>query len=129
MEKTSMNMEENIESLLTYALTWVTGIVFIFLEKENKTVRFHAFQSLFTFLPLTIIGWLLGWIGAPSYNYSGGYYGYGTYNPGIPALIYLSWIIYALTALLWLFLMFKAYQGEKFKLPVVGDLAEKQAGA
>jgi len=124
-------MEENIESLLTYALTWVTGIVFIFLEKENKTVRFHAFQSTFTFLPLTIIGWLLGWIGAPSYSYTGGYYGYGlgTYNPGIPALVYLSWIIYAITVLLWLFLMFKAYQGEKFKLPVVGDLAEKQAGA
>jgi len=123
--KTSMNLEENVASALCYVIVWVTGIIFYFLEKENKTVRFHAMQSILTFIPLSILGWLFGWIGAPSVGWSGGL-SY-SYNPGIPALVWLSWAIWAITVLLWLILMFKAYQGEKFKLPVVGDIAEKQA--
>lgn len=124
MAKTSMNLEENIAGVLCYILIWVTGIIFYFLEKENKTVRFHAMQSILTFLPLSILGWILGFIGAPSWT-PGGYWGYGTWSPGIPALIWLSWIIWAITVILWLILMFKAYKGEKFKLPIVGDIAEK----
>ena len=96
------------------------------MEKKNKTVRFHAMQSILTFLPLTILYWILNWFGSPSWT-SGGYYGYGSWSPGIPALIWLSWLIGLITFLLWLILMFKAYQGEKFKLPIVGDIAEKKA--
>jgi uncharacterized membrane protein len=123
-KKSSMNMDENIASALSYVLMWLTGIIFYFLEKENKTVRFHAMQSILTFLPLTIIGWILSFLGAPSASWS--YTGYYSYNPGIPALLWLSWLVYLLMFILWLILMFKAYQGEKFKLPVVGDIAEKQ---
>ena len=122
--KSSMNMEENIASALCYVLTWVTGIVFLVLEKENKTVKFHAWQSIFTFIPLMVLGWIVGWIGAPKVSY-GGFYAY-SYDPGIPALIWVFWLIWLLSVVLWLLLMYKAYQGEKFKLPVVGDLAEKQ---
>ena len=127
-EKTSMNLDENIASALCYLLTWLTGIIFFFMEKTNKTVRFHAMQSILTFLPLTILGYILGWIGAPKVSYGGyGYYGTGySYSAGIPALMWASWAIYALTAILWLILVIKAYQGEKFKLPIVGDIAEKQ---
>jgi len=125
MAKTSMNLEENMAGLLCYLLTWITGIIFFFMEKKNKTVRFHALQSILTFLPLMIIGWIVGWVGAPSVSWG---YGYSySYNPGIPALIYLSWIIWIITVILWLVLMIKAYQGEKFKLPVIGDIAEKHA--
>jgi len=130
MAKTSLNLEENIASVLCYVLVWLTGIIFYFLEKENKTVRFHALQSILTFLPLTIITYALGWIGAPSVAYGGyGYYGLPNYsvNPGIPALIYLSWAIDVIMAILWLILIIKAYKGEKFKLPIVGDIAEKHA--
>ena len=119
--KTTMNLEENVASALCYVLTWITGIIFYFLEKDNKTVRFHAMQSILTFLPLTIIGYIFGWIGAPSIGW-----GY-SYNPGIPVLIWLSWAIYAVTFILWLILIIKAYQGEKFKLPIVGDIAEKNS--
>lgn len=106
--KTSLGIDENIEALLSYVLGWVTGIVFLALERENKFVRFHAAQSLATFLPLFVAMIILsvipfiGWI--------------------------LSILISILTLLLWLFLMFKAFQGEKYKLPVVGDFAEKQSG-
>ena len=125
--KSTMGLEENVASALCYVLTWLTGIIFFFMEKENKTVRFHAMQSILTFIPLTILGWILGWIGRPSFGYgSYGYYGY-SYSPGIPALVWASWGIWAITGLLWLILVFKAYKGEKFKLPVIGDIAEKHA--
>ena len=126
MAKTSMNLDENVASLLCYVLTWLTGIIFYLVEKENKTVRFHALQSILTFIPLTVLGWILGWIGRPSVGWGYGYTGY-SYNPGIPALVWVSYGIWALTAILWLILIIKAYQGEKFKLPIVGDIAEKHA--
>jgi len=129
MEKTSIGLEENIAGLLCYVLGWLTGIIFLLIEKKNKFVRFHAFQSILTFLPLSVLAWLFGWIGAPRVSY-GHYYGYTIptdVSPGIPALIYLSWIIWAISFVLWIVLMIKAYQGEKFKLPVVGDIAEKHA--
>jgi len=129
MVKATFDLEENIASVLCYVLVWVTGIVFYLVEKKNKTVRFHALQSFLTFLPLSILGWLFGWIGSPSITY-GTYYGYAVptgYNPGIPALIWLSWAIWAITAILWIIFVIKAYQGEKFKLPIIGDIAEKHA--
>ena len=128
MAKATFDLEENIASLLCYALMWLTGIIFYLVEKENKTIRFHALQSFITFLPLQIIASILGFIGAPSVNYGylGNPYTY-SYNPGIPALVWASWAIYGLSFILWAILMFKAYNGEKLKLPVVGDIAEKHA--
>ncbi len=125
--KSTMNMEENIASMLCYVLTWLTGLIFYFMEKENKTVRFHAMQSILTFLPLTILGYVLGWIGAPKWSAGGGWYGYGNWDPGIPALVWASWGIWLLTAVLWIVFVFNAYQGKKFKLPIIGDIAEKHA--
>ncbi len=127
--KSTMNLEENIASLLCYLVVWITGLIFYFLEKENKTVRFHALQSILTFLPLTILGYVLGWIGAPKVAYGGyGWWGTGvTIDPGIPALVWASWGVNILMFVLWLILIIKAYQGEKFKLPIVGDIAEKHA--
>ena len=126
MAKTSMNLEENIAGVLCYLLTWLTGIVFYFVEKENKTVRFHAMQSILTFLPLMIIAVILGFVGAPSIGYGPGFYSY-TFNPGIPALVYLSWLIYGIIVILWLILIIMTYQGKKLKLPFIGDIAEKHA--
>lgn len=126
MAKTSMNLEENVANMLCYVGTWVTGIIFLAVEKENKTVKFHAWQSLLTFLPLTIIAPIIGWIGRPKWT-GYGWYGLGSYSPGIPALYWLSWIIYALIFILWLIFILMALQNKKFKLPIIGDIAEKQA--
>ena len=108
MAKTSLDLDESVEGLLCYIVGWITGIVFLVLEKENKFVRFHALQSVLTFLPLSVLAWVLGWI--PFVGW---------------ALAALVWI---LTVILWLILMFKAYRGEKYKLPIVGDIAEKEIG-
>jgi len=109
--KTSMNLEENVAGALCYVLGWITGIIFYIMEKDNKFVRFHAMQSIIVFFPLSII---LGIV------------------QGILLFVpFIGWAISTLIGLfmfvLWLVLMLKAYQGEKFKLPVVGDIAEKHA--
>lgn len=122
----TMNMDENVASMVCYIGLWVTGLIFYFMEKKNKTVRFHAMQSILTFLPLMIISYALWWIGAPKFTGGYGYYGWG-WDPGIPALLWISYGLWALTGILWLILVFKSYQGEKFKLPIIGDIAEKKA--
>ncbi|UCF12493.1 MAG: DUF4870 domain-containing protein [Thermoplasmatales archaeon] len=107
MAATSIGLEENIEGAFCYILFFVTGIIFYILEKDNKFVKFHAMQAILVFLPAWIIVILLGWIPVLGWIISG--------------------LIALLTLILWLILMLKAYQGEKFKLPIVGDIAEKNS--
>ncbi|MFW6251953.1 MAG: DUF4870 domain-containing protein [Halanaerobium sp.] len=104
-KKTSLGLDENVEAILAYAGIWVTGLIFLFIEKENNHVRFHAMQSLITFFSLFIISSLILVI------------------PVIGILI--SSLITFLGTVLWFLLMYKAYNGEIFKLPYVGDLAEE----
>ena len=106
MEKTSTGLAENVAGLLCYVLGWISGLVFILIEQENKFVRFHAMQSIIVFGVLTIAGIILSWI------------------PFVGS--YLSWLVYALGLILWIVLMVKAYQGIMYKLPWAGDLAERR---
>ena len=108
MEKSSTGLEANVAGLLCYVGWWVSGLVFILIEKESKFVRFHALQSIYVFGVLTIAMIVLGWI---------------------PVLgVVLVGLIWVLCVVLWIILMVKAYQGTMFKLPWAGDLAEKKAG-
>jgi len=105
MEKTSTGLQENVAALLCYLALWATGLIFILLETENKFVRFHAMQSILVFGSLSVISIILTPLGAIGYGVA---------------------VAAALLALvLWVVLMVKAYQGEKYMLPVVGELAEK----
>ena len=122
MVKATFGLDENIASAACYVLTWITGIIFFVMEKDNKTVRFHAMQSILTFLPLTILWWILGTIYSMMIIGAGIYGAIGIW--GILSLITL--LIAIIMLLLWLFLMFKAYQGEKFLIPIVGAIAENQ---
>lgn len=96
-------LPKNTAAALSYVLGWLTGIVFLLIEKD-KFVRFHAAQSIVVFGILTILVLIpgIGWVIAP-----------------------LAWIA---GFVLWLVLIFKAYQGEEFKLPWAGDLAKKLLG-
>ena len=107
MEKATFGLDENIASALTYVLGFVTGIIFFLVEKENKTVRFHAMQSNLIFGGLFVVQIVLSVVSFV-----------------IPFIGLLSLLIGLLALILWLVLIIKAYQGEKFKLPVVGDMAE-----
>jgi len=103
--KTSSGMDQNVAGLLCYVAGWITGLIFFLIEKENRFVRFHAMQSIITFGSLTVLFIVLGMI--PFLN------------------LVLVPILAILQLILWIVLMVKAYQGQLFKLPVIGDMAEK----
>ncbi len=104
-KKTSLGLDENVEGFLCYLFGFITGILFLVLEKKSSFVRFHAMQSTITFLGLFVLSLILGMI------------------PIIHLLVYPIWI---LTLLLWLLLMIKALQGKRYALPVVGKMAEEK---
>ena len=104
-EKSSTGLDENVAGFLCYLLGFITGIVFLIVEKKSRFVKFHAMQSTITFLGLFVICFILGWI------------------PIIGLLVYPIWI---LSLILWLILMIKALQGKRYALPVVGKMVEEQ---
>jgi uncharacterized membrane protein len=100
--RSSTGLEENVAGFLCYLLWFVTGIVFLVVERESRFVKFHAKQSTITFLVLFVILLLIGWI------------------PVIGAMV---WI---LSLVLWLLLMIKALQGKRYSLPIVGKVVEEK---
>jgi len=109
-EKTSTGIKPNIAGLLCYLFGWVSGLIFLLIEKESKFVRFHAIQSIGISICMIIL-WVIAF-----------------------ALLFipiLGWIIdilaYIAIIILWIFLMYKAYKGEMFKLPIIGNIAEKNS--
>ncbi len=103
--RSSTGLDENVAAFFCYLLGFITGIVFLVVEKESRFVKFHAKQSTITFLGLFVVMIVFGWI------------------PVLSALIFVFSLI------LWLFLMVKALRGEKYMLPVVGKLAEEKTGS
>ncbi len=107
-------MAENIAGMLAY-FTIIPAIIFLVIEpyNRNRFVRFHSFQCLFTAAALIVLHIFLSML---SY--------------ALPLMMFPIWGLLGLAELaLWLLLVIKAYQHEMFKLPIVGDLAEKQANA
>ena len=103
-EKTSTGFDANVAAALSYLVGFVTGIIFLLVEKDNRFVRFHAMQSTLTFVGIVLVDILLQVV------------------PILGPLVVL-FVVIPLSAVLWLLLMFKAYQGEEFKLPLVGQMA------
>jgi uncharacterized membrane protein len=116
-QSNTAGMSDNVAGALCYVLGLITGIVFLVLApyNQNKFVRFHAFQAIFfhvafigIWIAETIVAMMLPW--------------------SLSVIMSLVGMLVALGGLaLWVWLIVKAYQGDRFKLPVVGDLAEKQA--
>jgi uncharacterized membrane protein len=101
--------------MLAY-ITIIPAIVFLVLEPYNKKpfVRFHAFQSIFFVVAWTALWIVLGTFGRIAL--------FGMLELILAPLIGIAGMV------LWLLLLLKAYQGKMWKLPVIGDLAERQAG-
>jgi uncharacterized membrane protein len=117
--KTSTGIQANVAGLLCYVLGWITGLIFFLIEKENKFVRFHALQSMIVFGGLFVlslaIGMFMGVFAAMGVGFL------------VPVLTLINGLLGLACLVLWIVLMIKAYQGEKFKLPIAGDIAEKNA--
>ena len=98
--RSSTGLSENVAGFFSYLLWFITGFVFYWEEKKSQFVRFHALQSIITFIPISIILWILHPV------------------PGIRGLARI------LAAMLWVFLMLRAYAGQTYKVPFVGSIAE-----
>ena len=97
---------ENLMAAASYLLGFVTGIIFLLLEKQSRFVRFHAMQSTILFGGIFVVNLVLGFI---------------------PILGWIVGLLLSLVAfILWIVLMWKAFQGEMYKVPYVGAIAEKQ---
>ncbi len=104
---TSIKLDENIVGALCYIGFWITGVLFLLIERENRFVRYHAFQSALVFLPLTVIIFLISWIP------------------------YIGWLLADFGGFFALFLMLvlvvMAWRGSKIKIPIIGRIAYENA--
>ena len=112
-------LEENVAGLLCYVLGWLTGLIFFLIDKR-PFVRFHAMQSIITFGALHIVQIILIYGGI--FGGLMGGMGGGLMMGGLSFLLYGLFSLVILVA--WILCMVKAYQGQRFKLPVVGNIAE-----
>jgi uncharacterized membrane protein len=99
-------LSQNTAAGLSYVFGWVTGLIFFLTEKNNRFIRFHAMQSIIFFGGLTILNIILDIIP------------YGSY---------LGWIVGIVGFVGWIVLMVNGFQGKYYKLPIVGEYAEKYA--
>lgn len=106
-EKSTFGLDKNVACAMTYVLGWVSGLVFLLIEKKDKDIRFHALQSIIAFGAITVIQIVVSQL------------------PIIGSII--SPIISLGCLVLWLVIMVKTYQGEKIVLPIVGPIAEKES--
>ncbi|MGD0578494.1 MAG: hypothetical protein ABSC08_06150 [Bryobacteraceae bacterium] len=115
-------MQENLACALCYVLGLVTGILFLVLQpyNQNKTIRFHAFQSIFYH-----IAWIIFWFGLHIILTALGYGLLGVLFSLLSLLI--SLVIGFGGFLLWLFLMWRAYNNNPLVLPIIGPIAQQQA--
>ena len=105
--RTAIGLDENLAGALAYVLGWVTGVALLITERENQYVRFHAIQSTIVFGVLSGLWYVLA------------------------AIPFLGWaialfVVMPVSAVLYFVLLYKAYKGERFKVPVAGDIAEQR---
>ena len=122
--KSSTGLDENIAALLSYVFGWVSGLIFFLIEKDSRLVRFHAMQSLLfnvlvgvVAIALWIVLFVVFMIAAQIS---------GTLATLLSLVSILVWGVFVLAILAGFILcLVKAFQGQYFKLPVIGNLAEK----
>jgi uncharacterized membrane protein len=110
-------MQENMAACLSYVLGWLTGIIFLIIDKR-PFVRFHAAQSIVVFGVLHILQIVLTWLWV-----GGGYYG-----SGFGFHYMLSSLVGLVTLVAWVLLMVMAYQGKRFEVPIAGGIARSIMG-
>lgn len=103
----STGLDTHVASALCYLLGIFSALAFLVIEKDDREVRFHAYQSLATFGGLMVVS-----VAASVIPLLGGL---------------ISALLWPLSVILWIVLMVKALQGDRFHLPVIGDWAEDQA--
>jgi len=115
-------MADNVAGTLCYVLGLITGIIFLVMEpySKNRTIRFHAFQSIFLNVAVIVIEIVFSIVFGIMLRIAGFFsFFLGIFFP-------IFWLAFLL---LWLYLLFSTYQGKTVVLPIIGPLAQKQAQA
>jgi len=121
-EGAAEGLTENVAGLLCYALGWITGLIFYLVDKR-PFVRFHAAQSMVIFGGLNLLYFVFVRMFFGAFLVGG--YGFFSFTGLFGLVLELAQLA---AFVLWLVLMVKAYQGVRYKVPVVGDIAENIAG-
>ena len=114
--RTSTGLPANVAGALAYVLGPITGVLFYVLERDNRFVRFHAAQSIVVSVVMIVISIVLGILGAV-----------------LGFIPFIGWIIAGMLSLgvslvslvLWLFLMWQAFQGKEWEVPFAGVFARR----
>jgi uncharacterized membrane protein len=115
----STRLAPNVAGALTYVLGIITGVIFLVIEKENRFVRFHAAQSIAVTLLLIVLSVGLSVLSSALF-----------FVPvlGWIAAFLLSVVLFFGTFVLWVLLMWRAYQGREWEVPIAGGIARKMMG-
>ena len=116
---TSTGVDARLSSVLCYAGWWVTGLVFLFAERRDRTVRFHAAQSLIVFGVLSIALFACGGASAVAFVVA---------TQAFQLVQALGNVLWFGAVVLWLFLLVKTWRGETWRVPLAGELASRLAG-
>ncbi len=102
----STGLNSNVAAVFAYLLGFISGVTMLIIEREDRYVRFHALQSVLVFLAALVATMIAA---------------------SVPAV---GWLLKSLlsvaTAVVWVFLMFKAFSGERYKVPYIGEIADRQ---
>jgi len=112
-QSAASGLSDNVAGMLAY-VTIIPAILFLVIEPYNRKrfIKFHAFQSIFFFVAVIVVAVVMPFVAV------------------IPFLGVLIWgLVCVAEVILWVLLLLKAYNGVMWKLPVIGDIAEKQANA
>ena len=122
--KSSTGLDENVAALLSYVAGWVTGLVFFMIEKDSRLVRFHAMQSLLFNVLVAVVAialWIVLFVVFLVVSQVS-----GALATILSLISVLVWLVFGVAILAgWVLCLVKAFGGQYFKLPVIGNFAEK----
>jgi len=122
--KSSTGLDENVAALLSYIFGWVSGLVFFLIEKDSRLVSFHAMQSLLFNVVVAVVAIVL-WVVLFVF-----FLIVSQVSSALASILgllsVLVWLVFGVAILAgWILCLLKAFQSQYFKLPVIGNFAEK----
>ena len=122
--KSSTGLDENVASLIAYLAGWVSGLIFFLIEKSSRLVRFHAMQAILLNVVVVVV-WIVIMIIVSILVLI-----LGQVSSALAGIVSLLSVLLYLAAgigtlILWVMCLIKAYQGQMYKLPIIGEYAEK----
>jgi uncharacterized membrane protein len=122
--KSSTGLDENVAALLSYVFGWISGLVFLLIEKDSRLVRFHAVQSIILNVASAVLLIGLEIVSVVVSLVLSQVSGALSFIVGIVFWLVIMVLALAIVAA-WVVCLIKAYQGQYFKLPIIGNFAEQ----